>query len=160
MNKFLNNLGLIKDIEMTFDVEKSEFVKNLKKKIKPNRTIFLDIFNSEEVAFYGNVNQDKFWIRSAKLSGKNPFADAKGSINRLGNQTLCKITIKGFNHFFIVWLLTLLFIFALSFRDITNGDSLILLFVFFSFFIIPLIFMFFKIRQGVKYFEKYLRSEL
>ena len=56
MSGLLETFGLKKHLNLTLKMEKTEFIKFLEQKVKPNRLFFFDIFDSEQKEFYGKIN--------------------------------------------------------------------------------------------------------
>ncbi|WP_405604136.1 hypothetical protein [Polaribacter sp. Asnod1-A03] len=153
MKSFLEFLGLIKKINLTIEIEKSEFIKCLKQKVKPNGLIFLDVLDNDRKEFYGNVNSEKFWLRkSRQLFSESTFASACGVMKDSKNKTSLKIKIIGWNWFIIVWTLVMSFVLW----NILVANFILPILIILILYII----LFFKIRKGVSKFEKYLISEI
>lgn len=152
MNDILKILGVIKKIDLTIEIEKSDFIKYLSQKVKPNGLIFLDVLDNDKKEFYGNVSSERFWLReSSKGFSKSPFASARGIIKDSENKTSLDIKIIGWNWFILFWLLCTSFIFG----NILIEKLIIPVVMILVMYLILL----FKIRKGVKKLELYLISE-
>ena len=161
MDKILNILGLKKSMKIKLDVGREEFIKLMEKKIKPNRLIFFDIFDSNQKKFYGTINESEFKLRRSQgFIPNGAFSRVHGKIYETQNKTELEISLLGWNWFILLWAFWMLMIFGFALNDILASksyDVLILLipsFLFFS--ICPFIMM----RIGLKRTEKYLRAEL
>ncbi|WP_179019147.1 hypothetical protein [Winogradskyella forsetii] len=161
MNRILETFGLKKHLNLTIKMDKSEFIKFLETKVKPNRIFFFDIFDNEQKEFYGNVNNEKFWLRkSDRFFPKSPFASAEGIIKSSSNKTELDIKLIGWNWFILFWFLFMTLIFGLGFNDAIRSNSYGILIVFGPILLMFYLFVILKIRKGVKKLEHYLKSEL
>ena len=161
MNRILGTFGLQKHLNLTIKMEKSEFIKFLELKVKPNRLFFFDIFDSDQKEFYGNVNNEKFWLRkSDRFFPKSPFASAEGIIKSSSDKTELEIKLIGWNWFILLWFLVMTLIFGLGFNDAIRTNSYGILIVFGPIFVLFYLFGILKIRKGIKKLEHYLIYEL
>ncbi len=161
MNRILETFGLKKQLNLTIKMDKSEFIKFLEPKVKPNRLFFFDIFDNEQKEFYGNVNNEKFWLRkSDRFFPKSPFARAEGIIKSSSDKTELEIKLIGWNWFILLWFLFMTLIFGLGFNDAIRTNSYGILIVFGPILLMFYLFGILKIRKGVKKLEHYLKSEL
>ena len=161
MSGILETFGLKKNLNLTIKIKKSEFSEFLEQKVKPNRLFFFDIFDSEQKEFYGNVNQENFWLRiGAKSISGGSFASAQGKIKSYSDKTELDIKITGWNWFILLWFLSISLIFGLVFNDAIRNDSFGILIVFGPIFLVFYLVGIIKIRNGVKGFERFITSEL
>ncbi|WP_299365914.1 hypothetical protein [Winogradskyella sp.] len=150
-----------KHLNWTLKKNKSDFIKMLETKVKPNRLFFFDIFDSEQKEFYGIVNENDFWLRkSDRLIPNCPWASATGIMKTESNKTTIELKIKGWNWFIILWICFMTIIFGLALSDVIKTNQFGILVVFAPIFLMFYLFALFKMRQGVKRFEKYLKAEL
>ena len=161
MSGILDTFGLKKNLNLTVNIEKSEFIKFLESKVKPNRLIFLDFLDSEQKEFYGTISENDFWIRKAdRFNPKSGFASASGIIKTESNKTILEIKIKGWNWFILLWLAFLTLMIGLILKTTIQNGSYGIFVVFGPLFLIFYFFAFYKMRQGVKRFKKFLTAEL
>lgn len=161
MSRILEDFGLKKRLNLTIKVDKSDFVKMLESKVKPNRLFFFDKLDNKQRKFYGTVNENGFWLRKADRSIPNcPWASATGIIKKVSNQTIIELEIKGWNWFTIVWLSFMTLIFGLALSDALQTNSFGIIIVFGPIFLSFYLFAIFTIRRGVRRFKRYLTTEL
>jgi hypothetical protein len=161
MSRVLETFGLKKHLDLTIKMEKSEFIKFLELKVRPNRLFFFDLLDSEQKEFYGTINENNFWLRKAdRFIPKCPWANATGLITGESNKTVLKLKIKGWNWFILVWLVLLTMMIGLIVNTTIQNGSYGIFVVFGPVFLILYLFAFFKMRQGVKRFKNYLTTEL
>jgi len=162
MSGLLETFGLKKHLNLTLKMEKTEFIKFLEQKVKPNRLFFFDIFDSEQKEFYGKINSEKFWLRkkSQSLFPESPFASAEGKIKSSYDKTELEVKIIGWNWFVLFWLTGMTLVFGLSLNDIVRTESYGVLIFFLPVFLILYFLGTFKMRKGVKKLEHYIKTEL
>ena len=161
MSGILETFGLTKNLKLTVDMEKSKFIEFLQKKIKPNSLFFFDIFDIKQKEFYGNVNEEFFWLRvGAKSIRGGSFANAHGKMKSYSNKTELNIKITGWNWFILLWFLGISLIFGLVLNDIIRTESFGILIVFGPIFLFFYLIGIIKIRNGVRKLERFLISEL
>jgi hypothetical protein len=161
MKRILETFGLKKHLNLTLKMEKSEFIKALELKVKPNRLFFFDVFDSEQKEFYGNVNKENFWLRiGTKSITGGSFASVNGQMKSSSDETELNIKITGWNWFILLWFLGISLIFGLAFYDAIKTNSFGILVVFGPMFLIFYLVGIIKIRNGVKRCERFLTSEL
>lgn len=162
MSGILETFGLKKHLNLTINMEKSEFINFLELKVKPNRLFFFDIFVGEQREFYGKIILEKFWLRkkSQSLFPESPFASAEGKIKSSCDKTMVEVKIIGWNWFVIFWLLGVTLVFALLLNEIIRTESYGVLLLFTPVFLIIYFLGLFNMRKGVKKLELYIITEL
>ena len=161
MSRILETFGLKKHLNLTVKMEKSEFINFLESKVKPNRLFFFDIFDVKQKEYYGTVNKEDFWLRiGTKSITGGSFANADGKMKSHLDKTELNIKIIGWNWFIILWFLVMSLIFGLALNDIIKDNSYGILIVFGPIFLIFYLIGIYKIRSGVKKFERQLMTQL
>ena len=161
MDKILYIFGIKKSIILKLNIGKEEFIKLMERKVKPKRLFFLDIFDSNQKKFYGNINGTEFSIRrSHGFIPYSLFSRAHGKIYEIKKKTELEISLFGWNWFILLWGFWMIGIFGLALNDIIASKSygvLMMLIPYSLFFlIVPIIMM----RVGIKQLERYLIAEL
>ena len=162
MTSFLETYGFKKSLNLTINKEKFEFIKFLEQKTKPNRLFFFDMFDSEQIVFYGTVSSENFWLRkkNKSLFPESPFANAEGIIKSSSNQTELEVKIIGWNWFSNLWLAVMTLVFGLTLSDILRTEFYGVLIIFIPIFLILYTSGIYEMRKGVKKLEHYLITEL
>lgn len=161
MSEILKTFGFKKHLNWKLESNKPDFIKKLESKVKPNRLFFFDIFDNEQKEFYGTINENEFWLRKADRFIPNcPWASANGIMKADSNGTKLELEIKGWNWFILLWFGILTIIVGLALTNAIKTNQFGILVVFGPIFLLFYLFALYKIRQGVKRFEKYLTTEL
>lgn len=161
MDKLLSILGLKKSFQIKLDIEKTEFVEHIGEDIKPNQLFLFDMFDTNQKKYYGNIDQNGFMLRSSRRSSsKSSFSRAFGTINRERDKVNLDVFIVGWNWFILIFMVIMFLILGLAINDLiaceTYGALIMFIPVFLFFILVPV----FKMRKGVKRFEKYLIADL
>mgnify|MGYP006119373475 CR=1 FL=1 len=106
MKKFLKRIKLIIDFKQEVNIEKKEFLSELKKNIAKQRLSiyfdFFDLFTSSKNDLIGYIKTDEFKIRKKKNLFKFDFiidySIAKGKINQENDKTVINVEINGFHY--------------------------------------------------------------
>ena len=161
MRSILNAIGLTKKMKLTVDLDYSKFLEFLQKKVKPNRIFILDVFGNGQKAFYGNVNSKKFLLRiNGQISPRAPFAIAKGRITSNSEKTELEVILIGWNWFVLLCFLIISIIFGFGLNDAISTGSFGPIAVFGPILFLLFLYIIFKTRNGIKYLEEFLISEL
>ena len=161
MDKILYILSIKKRIKIKLDVNNEEFIELIKKDIKPEQSIFLDIFDNDKKKFYGKINGNEFKIRLCEgVFRKTGFASAHGKILGTNKKTELEISLLGWNWFISLWSFGMLIFIGFLIYDIITHigyGGLIIIVPFLLFFISLFLIM---MNYGIKQLEKYLIAEL
>ncbi|MEM7575572.1 MAG: hypothetical protein AAF433_21895 [Bacteroidota bacterium] len=101
MNSLLHRFGLIDEMRLNFELEKSEMVALLQEEVAPSQlglfSDFGDLWRSGEKAFKGKVDRQGFKIRRRRrfLEPQSNTATAVGEFTQLGRQLQLDVTILG-----------------------------------------------------------------
>lgn len=160
--KILETFGLTKTFNLTIDMEKSDFIKFLQQKIKPNRLFFFDIFDQEQIEFYGNLNSESFWLRkkSQSLFPESPFASAEGKINISSTSTELEIKLIGWNWFVVIWFFGMTLVFGLTLNDIINTESYGVLIIFLPVYFFLYLLVIYNTKKGMLQLEYFLIANI
>lgn len=101
MNSLLRRLGLIDEMRLHFELEKSEMIALLEEEVVPSQlglfSDFGDLWRSGEKSFKGKIDRKGFEIRQRRkfFEPQTNTATAIGEFSQLGRQLQLDITILG-----------------------------------------------------------------
>ena len=162
MSQILKFLGLKKELKITLDSGKTEFISFMEKDMKPDQLFFFDIFDVNQKKYYGKIDHNGFKLRrsNGSLFPESQFTKVVGKISGGENNTELDISLIGWNWFIVLFMLVMGLIFGLALNDILSTKSYGVLIMLIPVFLVFLLVPIFKMRKGVKRFEKYLKTEL
>lgn len=158
MDNFFRALGLKKRLKINLKFSKFEFIKYLEKSINPQQLFFFDMFETNQKRYYGKIDEREFRLRQSFFS--NNHSRAIGKISGDNYETELDITIIGWNWFIIFFILGMGLIFGLALNDIMTSKSFGVLVILIPAILFFILFPIFKMRKGLKVFEKYLIIKL
>ena len=154
MNRIINFFGLTKNLNFSLKNEKANFINEFKKDIKPDRIIFLDFFDNNPNKYYGNISDSEFKIRPGY---EYSFAQARGIIKNDTSEII--IRILGYNWFSILYLIVIVGLGCGALFDLIKNENYGVFPIILILTILTL-FFYFKLKRGIKLFEKTLESDL
>ena len=158
MEDFLKKLKLLKEISISLNTQRSEFVPALKKyvdsaKINNPFSRLEDIFTSSKNSYKGIVTSRDFEIKKRLRFGDSKFSGAKitGTFQDFGDTLIIKAKVNAWNNFmffFYGFVIIFYFVFGILMvpEIINSGED------FFSVIIIPFLFIHAFFMLGMPYF--------
>lgn len=129
MNLFFKNVGLYDHLTFNIDMDKSEFVKSLKKITYETNTSFISLIPDHGIPtrfeYRGLINVDNFIIKRRKhLFGINIYRSIiKGNIVEEKNKTVIKIEFTPFIYPFIAFIIAILLFLFITSQEIQYNEN-------------------------------------
>lgn len=133
MNLFFKNVGLYDHLTFNIDMDKSEFVKSLKKITYETNASFISLIPDHGIPtrfeYRGLINVDNFIIKRRKhLFDINIYRSIiKGNIVEEKNKTVIKIEFTPFIYPFIASIIAILLFLFITSQEIQNNENYFLI---------------------------------
>ena len=129
MPSFFEQLGLLKELELTYEVSQKTFIDLLEKNLDKDRYNPFEVFTSSHFKYKGTIETDGFRVKKKRrlFDSKTGWISATGKLEEKGNKLSINLAIIGWNHYMtIVYVFILIYcVFAFStWLDMNEMQSL------------------------------------